>query len=113
MSLGKFSYFDKRELIIFLAVESNKHLESLVEEINNNLQAAGFGKEKRKYKAHLTLGRGKRLSQDRKEKVKKAIRRIPSPSFSVLVKEISLFNSRLTAKGAFYEKIASFSLMSK
>lgn len=82
--------------------ESLKHLNNKVE---CELEKIGFEKEKREYKAHLTLGRVKSLKNipDLTRLINEAVLQFQG---KIIIDKLMLFQSTLTPKGAIYTPLA-------
>lgn len=97
--------------VIFIDTEIPKELEKIFEEIEDKLSVLGFKKEDRKFHPHLTLARLKDIKPFLKdnekiiEKIGEIGRKI---HFSMIAKEIVLYQSILSSKGPTYTKIETF-----
>jgi 2'-5' RNA ligase len=83
--------------------EGSTALSNLAADVEEVLEALGFGREKRRYKPHVTLGRVRgrpaRLSGDAD---------VQAPVFTA--RRLDLVESLLGAGGATYEKLESYPL---
>lgn len=104
---------DKLPRIVWAGVrEESKALEDIYNSLENELAAIGYLKEERLFKPHLTIGRVKHISD--RTRFKTGIDETKTSDFGeVNVKEIVLFKSTLTSKGAIYEKVYSAELKKK
>jgi 2'-5' RNA ligase len=90
--------------VIAVAVEPEAPLASLAERVERGVVAAGFKPERRRFRAHLTLGRvrNRRFPSVGEEAT------VASPSFPV--EEIVLFQSDLQRTGAVYTALERIAL---
>ncbi len=101
-----------RVLWLGIIEDENNTLMKLGNDIKDRLELLGFEKEKRKFKAHLTLGRVKSINK--KEKLKNLLEKYQNQYFqNVDVQEIIFYESILTAKGPVYKVIRRFKLKSR
>ena len=101
----------KHPRVLWLGIieDENNTLMKLGNDIKDRLELLGFEKEKRKFKAHLTLGRVKSINK--KEKLKNLLEKYQNQYFqNVDVQEIIFYESMLTAKGSIYKVIRKFKL---
>jgi len=109
-TLEKFGFFFKAKdepRILWLGLNLDKSLYSIVEELNQRLSKFQIPFEHRKFKAHLTLLRIKNdVSKDFISKFSNA--KIPETNFSA--NEIVLMKSELTANGSTYTEIKKYYL---
>lgn len=110
----KLGYFDRKQLIIWLRVRSDRKLIDLADRIEKETARLGFARKKRTFSPHITLGRGKRLSREVVKKIKGRIDSftpgecIRTPP--VCLEEISLMQSVLSRQGAIYISLERFAL---
>ena len=95
--------------VIWFGVNKQEQLMSLGVELINNLDIAGFSKDRQNFVPHFTIGRirgklDKQLLNMEIEKVKELFMQ------KVLVNEIILYESILTSKSPLYKVIDSFQL---
>ena len=100
----------KKPRVIWLGIdEGRQELKSLAAKIESSLENIGFQKEKREYKAHLTLGRvksSKNLSQ-----LTALIEQIDFQSQDqIKINKLILFQSTLSPKGATYTPLSTLNL---
>ncbi|MZQ76116.1 MAG: RNA 2',3'-cyclic phosphodiesterase [Peptoclostridium sp.] len=102
-SLDRLSWFEKRGSSVLYVdlVGDVVQLEGLVDELNEDLRAAGFEKDPRRFKAHVTIARKIRLDRISREKINGI--RIEPMEFKV--EAFNLINSTLTRTGPVYEII--------
>lgn len=109
-TLEKFGFFFKAKdepRILWLGLNLNKAIYSIVEELNQRLSKFSIPIEHRKFKAHLTLLRIKNdVPKDFISKFSNA--KIPENNFSA--NEIVLMKSELTANGSTYKEIKKYYL---
>lgn len=80
---------------------------NIFNDIENNLEELGFGREKRAYTPHITLGRRKIPAP----LLEKTIARVDEMEF--LVDSMVMFRSTLTSKGALYDPVWKIKLGGK
>lgn len=100
----------KRPRVIWLGIDKGKDkLELLNEKIETSLEKLGFEKEKRRFTAHLTLGRVRSLKniEGLKALIAKIDIRIQD---EVKVNKVILYRSTLTPKGAIYTPLRELPL---
>ena len=103
----------KRPRVIWIGVEKGGDLlSSLNEKIETELEKIGFTKEKREYKAHLTLGRVKSLKNI--TSLTESIDKIDfQPTGEIKIDRLTLFQSTLTPKGAIYSPLSNFTFQQR
>ena len=96
--------------VVWLGVGDGKEiLISLFEQIEESLSEVGFSKEARGFVPHLTIGRLR--STRNKNTLKKFYEKYADKSLAkFFVKEIVLFESKLSPKGPKYFKLVSYPL---
>lgn len=95
----------KKARVLWVGLNGDvSYLVQLQEEIENVLIPFGFKKEKRHYHPHITLAR-LRIIEDATKATE-----IEIPQRKMTVREIALFQSKLTPKGAVYSIIENFPL---
>lgn len=94
---------DREARVLWLGLEVNPTLESLVAELRRDLAAEGFAVERKPFAAHLTLARF-RVPVDIA-----LLGPAPAP-LSFTAAEVVLYRSHLLAKGSRYERIQAFPL---
>jgi 2'-5' RNA ligase len=106
------SFVDRRAPQVIIAGVSGqtKPLLELVERIETALAAAGWPREKRDFRAHITLAR---LPQDLSNETRRAIAETAAgirldSGHTWPVAHVSLMQSHLGREGAHYERIARF-----
>jgi 2'-5' RNA ligase len=112
---GRFGAFPSlsRPRVLFFRVEQGvSMLGSLAQRLEDDLEPLGFEKERRPFRAHLTLARIKRrLSAEVQSKL---VNVPPLPeSTAQAVERFVLMRSHLDRRGATYEEISAFSLAEK
>lgn len=107
--LEKFGYFDREQLIVWVGFEKAAELTNLVNNLDSVLAKLGFTRERKIYTPHVTLGRGKRLSTDKKDAIKNLINDLNVEN-EIEVFEILLIKSILTKNGPIYEMLYKFRL---
>ena len=98
----------KRPRVVWLGISGTvERLSNLQKEIEEDLESIGFQKEKRAFRAHLTLGRIK-LPKEVKglSEIIQDEESYDAGSFKAC--GLTLFKSDLTPKGAVYTKLAYF-----
>ncbi|MDP6686042.1 MAG: RNA 2',3'-cyclic phosphodiesterase, partial [Candidatus Omnitrophota bacterium] len=92
----------KKPRVIWIGIEKgSESLKTLNIKIETGFEKLGFEKEKREYKAHLTLGRVRSLKNI--SQLTKVIEEIDFKSEKAIkIDKLILFQSTLTSKGAIY-----------
>ncbi len=106
-----FGYFERGSQIksIWAGIEGNTTLGYLHGRVESAAVKAGFDREARKYKPHITLAR---LKQARATDVGQWIEQhdtIATPPFTV--EKFTLFRSHLAREGAMYEPLVDYALL--
>lgn len=83
-------------------------LEHTQHQLADQLEAIGFEREKRPFRAHLTLGRARRDATDSAlVQLGQAVRQLPAPPpIAWLVDRVVLFRSELRQAGPIYTEVA-------
>jgi 2'-5' RNA ligase len=90
--------------VLWAGIDSGKErLKSLSERIEAGMMDIGFEKEKREFKAHLTIGRVKHIKN--KKKFEQIVSSTRFTKVFMRISEICVFKSTLTPLGAVYEKL--------
>ncbi|NQV04022.1 MAG: RNA 2',3'-cyclic phosphodiesterase [Candidatus Omnitrophica bacterium] len=112
ISLSKIGAFPNinKPRVIWVAIDEGKDtLKLLADKIESGLEKIGFAKEKREFKAHLTLGRIKSLKN-----ISQLTEIIQKTDFQsqgkIKISVLILFQSTLTSKGAIYAPLAEIKL---
>lgn len=97
-------FFFSSNFILFADLEKNKLLFNLVSKIEKELKKLGFPKEKRPFKSHISLARGKNKPRSYWKELSNKImqKQIQLPE-NFLVSEIVLMESLLSSKGSVYK----------
>ena len=111
--IGGFPNLDRPRVIYYEIDKGFEELRDLAGLIEDECEKAGFEREKKKFRAHLTLARVKQLPD---EGVLKALRDFPpldrsGPFEGTAILDAGhfvLMSSRLTPSGAVYEEIGRF-----
>ena len=106
-NLGVFPQLS-RPSVIWVGVEKNSNLSTLYECAQATASQIGSVPEKRRFSAHLTLGRVTRKGDNSKakSKIRKTLEESPAYNFGkVLVDSVHIFQSELTPNGAKYHSI--------
>ena len=98
----------KQPRVFHLGLEEQPKLNALQQWVEDTLAPLGFGKERRRFSAHLTLGRVK-VVQDFSSLWAFADKN-PFPPFSFAVKDFVLMRSLLKPGGAEYRVLQKYSL---
>ena len=107
--LGAFPKIDQPRIIWTEITEEKNELKLLAEELEKNLEAAGFPKEGRDFHAHITLGRAR--SAQRQFALVKLLKEYTLPEIPAQqVSQITLFKSTLTSDGPVYESLVQIPL---
>lgn len=125
LTLGEPVLFPRptRPRLIACEVQACKTLENLVADLRQQLDRAGKVVQARPFRAHITLGRLKRLPEGRQaagnarcmqESLEKERQRLRSKTdFSFAVDEVTLYNSVTGAGGAAYHELRRWPLQNK
>jgi RNA 2',3'-cyclic 3'-phosphodiesterase len=97
----------KRARILWLGVRPDPRLQRLYEGIDKALEGLGLEPEKRAFKPHITVARIKRPELIDLQGVEGPVGAAP---LLLEIKEVTLFLSRLSPKGAEYERLARIEL---
>lgn len=110
----------QRARVFWVGIESDDHLQSLVNKIGDALAPVGFKREQEVYHPHLTLARagsGRPHSKpgDRPapglQQVRAQLEAMPPPEFGTMTaREFILYQSTLAPTGSRYTKLATFPL---
>ncbi|MFC1621230.1 RNA 2',3'-cyclic phosphodiesterase [Candidatus Omnitrophota bacterium] len=107
--IGAFPNIHKPRVIWIGIDKGAENLKNLAAQIENKLEKTDFTKEKREYKAHLTLGRVKSLKNI--SRLTKLISKTNFKSESeIQIQKLTLFQSTLTSKGAIYTPLKELAL---
>jgi len=91
--------------VIWAGIKNSEKIEKIAEEINEKLSKLGFKKDKRKFSAHLTIGRVKTAKH--KDKLLQILDKYKDFKFAEFeVKSIELKKSQLTPNGPVYTTLA-------
>jgi len=117
ISVGKMGVFPNfsRPRVIWIGVEDNGTLSSLQRSVERAASQIGSAQEKRRFSAHLTLGR---VRQGIRSEARNQIRDVVEENSglelgNIHVDAIHLFQSELKAKGAVYRSLYSIKLNNK
>jgi len=107
--IGAFPNINKPR-VIWVAIDEGKDtLKLLADKIESRLEEIGFVKEKREFKAHLTLGRVKSLKNI--SQLTEVMQKTDFQSQDkIKISSLILFQSALTSKGAIYAPLAEIKL---
>ena len=107
--MGVFPGFSSPRVIWIGARDRSGRLEKLAAHLEEALAKERFAKEKRKWKAHLTLGRVKSLRET--DKLGELIRKeIETDAGKMEVKDITVMRSQLTPRGPIYTSLGQIHL---
>ena len=110
----KFEGIGKYPRVIWVGTgQGAEELCKIASAVEKNLAKAGYQKEEREFKPHITIGRVKDQSQGEKgvDELKEKIRSLKDPKFGAgMVDRILVMQSTLTPNGPIYEKIKEVSL---
>jgi 2'-5' RNA ligase len=104
-------YFPPRGPIRIVATQLLGDLDRLLqvaESLETLAEAEGFPRERRPFKAHVTIGRSRSGLPGHLRAPRGATPFVPEQSEPFLVDEVVLFESRLLRTGPEYVKLASF-----
>ncbi|MBU0580131.1 MAG: RNA 2',3'-cyclic phosphodiesterase [Candidatus Margulisbacteria bacterium] len=112
--LGSFDFLPEAgpTRVIYLEVGGGEdEINTAAFEVEEAMAGLGVEKEKRKYVAHLTVGRIKR--DKGLEELKEGIKKLKGICRTIKVREFVLFESNLTYAGPTYQEIERFELAGK
>jgi 2'-5' RNA ligase len=106
---GSFPSLSKPRVLFFAAEQGGEELAALALDIDRTLEPLGFERERRAFRAHLTLARVKRVPS---REVQQALASVPTLSHNARqrVDRFILMSSTLSREGARYEEIHAFRL---
>jgi 2'-5' RNA ligase len=92
--------------VVWIAVDEGlTSLRMLHEELNRRLLPLGFEPEDRPYSAHLTLARAQETKRGSNATIRSAIAAMRAPAARCHVTHVTVFESRLSPKGATYHTL--------
>ena len=95
--------------VVWLGLENIENLEAISQKIDQETSKLGFEKEKRKFSAHVTVGRVR--SAKNKDKLLQIINKYQDVEFgTILVESIELKKSELTSQGPIYTTLKKINL---
>jgi len=110
----------KAARVFWIGIQAGPELASLAGAVDSATSALGIESEKRAFAPHLTLartgsGRLQRMSSDRVNssfrRLQEKLSAMPAPAFGTMTpREFSLYESKLSPRGAVYTKLVSFPL---
>ena len=107
--MGVFPGFSSPRVIWIGARDTSGELEELAARLEEALAREGFVREKRKWKAHLTLGRVKFLKET--ERLRELIQKeMETEAGKMEVKDLTIMQSQLTPKGPIYTSLGKIYL---
>jgi 2'-5' RNA ligase len=109
---GAFPDFRRPRVIWAGMKQGGRAVSEIAERLEDRLAAAGFRKEERAFRPHLTIGRVK--SPGGLEELRKATERIQNSRIGEMeVSSFSLVKSTLTSRGPIYSVVRNFELGAK
>jgi len=90
----------KKARVFWVGTQKSEELKSIANKIGDALVPLGFEKEKRSFKAHLTIARLRAIKD-----ITTQLKKLKPINQEILVKEVVLFKSKLSPKGAVYDKL--------
>ena len=112
LSFGRFGAFpsiSNPRVLFFDAERGSEELAALAGRLEDALAPVGFERERRRFRAHLTLARVKKRPRPEIGEILGSIPPLPGSAVQV-VDRFVLVKSTLTGAGAIYDEIHSFSL---
>lgn len=95
--------------VLWIGIKNAERIGEIAEQIDRELSEIGFQKEKRKFSAHLTIGRVR--SAKNKDKLLHIIKKYEEVEFGeIIVNSIKLKKSDLTPKGPIYTTLKEIKL---
>lgn len=113
-SLGATGLFPPRGAprVVWLDVrEGTDRLHELQQEVDRRLVRIGFGRERRPFRPHLTIGRVKRIDRRAQRSLSRTVEAIGVPPMEWTVDRVVLMESRLSSEGAAYRELAAATLL--
>jgi len=113
-TMGAFPSFRKPS-VLWLGSSMGDAIKDLSEDLDSRLhEEIGTPREKREFKAHLTVarvkGRGYFPADDARNMMQRALDDLGSEGYRIPLREYHLYNSTLTPEGPIYNRLASFPL---
>jgi 2'-5' RNA ligase len=106
---GSFPRGQSRMRVIWVGVAEESELLSLQQDVEESLFRKNFRREERPFSPHLTIGRAK--VPENQERLRKELEKYSQKEFgSMLVKEITFFQSILRPEGPEYKIISQHNL---
>ncbi len=99
--------------VIWIGVKEGKNkVENIVYALEKKIESLGIPREKRPFSCHITLGRTKssRNSRELMERLDNLRDNLYKENLSFTAEEITIFKSRLSPSGAFYEALKEITL---
>lgn len=96
----------RRPRVIWIAVDGGGRLRLLRDELERRLAAVGFGREKRSFRPHVTLGRARREAAPGDFRPFVAVSGGLGIETAFTVDTVDLMRSHLSASGALYEGLS-------
>ena len=107
--IGVFPGFSSPRVIWIGARDTSSELEKVAVWLEEALVREGFVREKRKWKAHLTLGRVKSLKE--RERLRELVQEeIETEAGRMEVRDITIMRSQLTPRGPIYTSLGKIGL---
>lgn len=98
---------ERQPRVFWVGIEATPNLAELAAQVETELAALGFPREKRAFVPHLTLGRFR--APDRRGRLQESIRDFAEREFGRLTAtEFFLYQSQLLPRGAEYRQLARF-----
>ncbi|MEE8384856.1 MAG: RNA 2',3'-cyclic phosphodiesterase [Dehalococcoidia bacterium] len=114
LSLGPLGTFGGRRgpQVLWVALAGELEPLSLLQsKVEQELEGAGFDRERREFAPHLTLARVRpELARSLAARIAEALPQVPVPPVEIEVRQVSLMRSTLQSGGAVYEQLAAFAL---
>lgn len=113
-SLGAAGLFPPRGAprVVWLDVRDGAdRLHELQQEVERRLARIGFGRERRPFRPHLTIGRMKRIARRAERALNRTVEALDVPQTEWTVDRVVLMESRLSSEGAAYHELAAATLL--
>lgn len=105
-----FGYFEREKRVIYLKLKMTEELVKIAGNLNRNLAIVGLPEEKKVFRPHVTLVRGKKTGGDETPSIMRELETGDLAITPFKISKIVLFNSKLRSEGPVYSAVAEFAL---